>query len=47
MSEYRVWPDYTVQESCCRPYSWMSDDFTYIDADSEEEAVRIYKEIYG
>lgn len=47
MFRYRVWPDYTVQESCYAPYLWMSDDFTYIDADSEEEAVKKYKEIYG
>lgn len=47
MFEYRVWPDYTVQESCCKPYPWMSDDYVYIDADDEQEAITKYKEIYG
>lgn len=40
-SYYRVWPDGTVQKSHEKPYSWKSDDFTYVDADSEEEAIRI------
>lgn len=46
MFTYRVWPDGTVQECCEEPYSWMSDDYIYIDADSEEEALQIYNERY-
>ena len=47
MFTYRVWPDYTIQESYERPYQWMSDDYILIDADSEEDAIKKYKEIYG
>lgn len=47
MFEYRVWPDYTVQESNEIPYTFLSDDFVLIDADSEKEALEFYMEIYG
>lgn len=47
MFTYRVWPDYTIQESYERPYQWMSDDYILIDADSEEEALKIAEEIYN
>lgn len=47
MFTYRVWPDYTIQESDERPYQWMSDDYILIDADSEEEALKIAEEIYN
>lgn len=42
MFTYRIWPDGTIQESHEAPYSWMSDDYIYIDADSEEEALASY-----
>lgn len=45
-SMYRVWPDYTVQETDEPPYSWMSDDYLLVDAESEEDAVVKYKEIH-
>ena len=39
-TKYRVWPDGTVQslEDREAPYSWMSDDFLIISAQSEEDA---------
>lgn len=40
-SDYRVWPDGTVQATeDGEPYSWMSDDFAVIRAGSPEEADR-------
>lgn len=47
MFEYRIWPDYTIQDAYDHPYEYMSDDYIYLDADSEEEAIALYKEIYG
>ena len=44
---YRIYPDYTIQEAWEPPYSWMSDDYDYIEADSEDEALIKYKRIYG
>jgi hypothetical protein len=35
---YRVWPDGTVQEAWESPYSWMSDDYEYVEAESPEQA---------
>ena len=39
LTRYRVWPDGTVQEGAESPYAWMSDDFEYVDATDEEQAV--------
>lgn len=47
MFEYRIWPDYTIQDADEIPHTYMSDDYIYLDADSEEEAIKLYKEIYG
>lgn len=47
MFTYRIWPDYTIQDGDEQPYDWKSDDWMYIDADSEEDAIKLYKEIYG
>lgn len=47
MFSYRIWPDYTIQDEDDRPHSWMSDDWILLDADSEDDALNIYKEIYG
>lgn len=47
MFEYRIWPDYTIQRADEYPHTYMSDDYIYLDADSEEEAITLYKEIYG
>jgi hypothetical protein len=47
MYRYRIWPDYTVQEAWESPHAWMSDDYEYVEAESEEQAITIYKEIYG
>ncbi len=39
-SNYRVWPDGTVQATeDGEPYSWMSDDFMVIRAAGEDEAL--------
>jgi hypothetical protein len=38
LTRYRVWPDGTVQEGAESPYTWMSDDFEYVDATDEEQA---------
>jgi len=35
---YRVWPDGTVQLKEDPPYDWMSDDYRYVQAASEEHA---------
>ena len=40
MGAYRVWPDGTVQDAEDTPYSWMSDDYTVVNAESEESAIR-------
>ena len=40
MDAYRVWPDGTVQDAEDTPYSWMSDDYTVVNAESEESAIR-------
>ena len=37
---YRVWPDGTVQETYWNPYSWVSDDYVIVEAESEEDAWR-------
>lgn len=38
-SNYRVWPDGTVQaKEDGEPYSWMSDDFMEVHAMDEDEA---------
>ena len=47
MFEYRIWPDYTIQDAYDRPFEYMGDDYIYLDADSEEEAIALYKERYG
>ena len=47
MFEYRVWPDYTIQDAEEIAIGYMSDDYVYIWADSQEEALELYKEIYG
>ena len=46
MTDYRVWPDGTVQEAWEPPYSWMSDDYEYVFADSPEEAWKDAKSYY-
>jgi hypothetical protein len=47
MFEYRIWPDYTIQDADDYPHENVSDDYIYLWADSEEEAIVLYKEIYG
>jgi hypothetical protein len=47
MFTYRVWPDYTINECSEPPYHWMSDDYILIDADSEEEALKIAEDIFN
>lgn len=39
MTRYRVWPDGTVQEAWEPPHSWMSDDYEYVDAHDEHDAI--------
>lgn len=39
MTFYRVWPDGTWQEEEETPYSWMSDDYRIVGAESPEEAL--------
>lgn len=42
-SQFRVWPDDTVQEvDGSEPYSHMSDDFATVTAEDEEDALRKY-----
>jgi hypothetical protein len=38
MTEYRVWPDGTIQEASEDPYPWMSDDYTTVWALDEDDA---------
>lgn len=38
-TEYRVWPDGTVQEASEEPYRWMSDDYTTVWAEDEADAL--------
>lgn len=38
---YRVWSDNMVQEASATPSSWMGSDYEYIEAEDEEDAVRI------
>lgn len=47
MFEYRIWPDYTIQDGDEKPIEYMSDDYMYVWADSEEEALELYKYMYG
>lgn len=39
--QFRVWPDGTIQcvEDGDQPYPWMSDDYTTVWAQHEEEAL--------
>jgi len=39
MTEYRVWPDGTVQETSEPPYTWMSDDYSTVWAIDEGDAL--------
>lgn len=39
---FRVWPDGTVQDIDEAPCEWRSDDFTLVEADSEEEALALF-----
>lgn len=39
MTQYRVWPDGTVQEAADKPYPWMSDDYTTLWAEDETDAL--------
>lgn len=41
MTNYRVYPDGTIQEAWEPPYSWMSDDYEYVTASNEEEACKV------
>jgi hypothetical protein len=41
MIEYRVWPNGTVQEASSDPYPFMSDDYEYVWADDEEQALLV------
>lgn len=47
MFEYRIWPDYTIQDAEDPPIGYMSDDYVHIWANSREEALEYYKRIYG
>lgn len=38
-TEYRVWPDGTVQEASEEPYRFMSDDYTTVWATDEADAL--------
>lgn len=46
MFTYRIWPDYTIQEADEPPYEWKGDDYLLMNADSEEDAIKKYKEFY-
>lgn len=42
---FRVWPEGTIQESEDQPHEWMSDDYLYVDAEAEEDALNRAREL--